>query len=48
MDRYNPESELRRRIKQLIDDGDLETIKTLENLTPSCPYNRWGTSKSHL
>ena len=39
---YNPETMHRRLVKRLIEEGDLERIKTIENLTPSDPYNGYG------
>lgn len=42
VDYYNPESNLYRYLKELIEAGDFDNIKTLENLTPSCPYSKYG------
>lgn len=38
----NSESQLRRHIKRLIENGNINELKKITNLTPCCPYNDYG------
>ena len=42
MDYHNPESDLRRYIKNLIIAHNYDKLKIIDNLIPSCPYNKYG------
>lgn len=42
MDYHNPESDSRRYIKNLIIAHNYDKLKIIDDLTPSCPYNKYG------